>query len=146
MPKKKEEIKMTFSDEANSASLPTTESIIDSPLSDNLDDETFVASGKAAPCEVGYKAHLPYWEKVHGNIEYGYDTYIVDLVAGCGDLWVCTVQIGEGLSSGALIPNIDIFFTEKNVEKVLNRLKRTEDEKKRAKWKKKINPEDIGIK
>ena len=36
-------------------------------------------------------------------------------------------------------------YTVKNAEKMINRLKRTEDEKKLSKWKRKKNLEEIGF-
>ena len=89
------------------------------------------------PCDVGQDAYIPYWEEDKDkNKKYSYDTYKVNSLCGCGDVWICTVVDKDGRRSCCFEPNTEIFFTENDVNKALNKIKRTEDLKKLNKWKK----------
>ena len=69
------------------------------------------------------------------NKKYGYDTYKVNSLCGCGGVWICTVADQDGRRSCCFEPNTEIFFTENDVIKALNKIKRMEDPKKLNKWK-----------
>lgn len=89
------------------------------------------------PCDIGWTAYIPYWDADEkGNIIYNYDTYRVVGLGGCCDVWFCIVEDENGRRSRGFEPNVEIFFTEKDVTKTLNKIKRLEDKKKLAKWKK----------
>lgn len=88
-----------------------------------------------APCDVDDDAFIPYWTKENGEIVYGIDKYTVFGFAGCGNVWICHIKDKNGVEIRELEPNIDVFFTEKDAEKKLNGIKRTEDKKKIEKWK-----------
>ena len=65
------------------------------------------------PCDVGQNTYIPYWEEDKDkNKKYGYDTYKVNSLCGCGDVWICTVADKDGRRSCYFEPNTEIFFTE----------------------------------
>lgn len=89
------------------------------------------------PCEVGQDGYIPYWETgKDGKKKYGYDTYKVISLCGCGDVWMCSVENDKGEKSCCLEPNIEIFFSENEVNKIISKIKKIEDPKKLNKWKK----------
>ena len=88
------------------------------------------------PCDIGQDSDITSWEEDKDkNKKYGYDIYKVNSLCGCGDVWICTVTDKDGRRSCCFEPNIEIFFTENDVNKALNRIKKTEDSKKLNKWK-----------
>ena len=100
-------------------------------------DIEYTSTSCNVPCDVGGDAFIPYWEKNEDGILYGFDKYTVGSIAGCGNFWICKIRDEKGGESGVLEPNIDVFFTEKDVERKLNNIKKTEDAKKITKWKRK---------
>ena len=56
-------------------------------------------------------------------------------LGGCCGVWICTLTDKNGRISCYFEPNTEIFFTKNDVNKALNRIKRTEDSKKLNKWK-----------
>ena len=99
--------------------------------------ESFVPSGNKVPCDLRDPAYVPYWEKKNGEIIYGIDEYEVIAICGWNDCWFCRLIDKDKVESGAIEPNIDVFFTIKDAEKKINALKKTEDPKKLAKWERK---------
>ena len=107
------------------------------PLENDIE---YISSGNKIPCDYGDKAFLPYWEKDNNEIVYGVDIYTVSSIAGCGEVWICTVVDKNNKKSKYLEPNVDIFFSEKDAERKINALKKTDDIKKLSKWRRR----DIG--
>lgn len=91
-----------------------------------------------SPCDVGDDAYIPYWTKENGEIIYGLDRYTVQGLAGCGDVWICHIKDKNGVEIYNLEPNVDVFFSEKDAERKLNGIKKTEDKKKLEKWKRRL--------
>lgn len=107
-------------------------------------DIEFLSSGNKIPCEIRQEAFLPYWEKKDGEITYGIDVYEIIALSGCGDIWMCKLVDKDGNESGHNIePNVDVFFSQKDAEKKIAGLKKTEDPKKLSKWKRR-NIKDVG--
>ena len=138
MPKTKK--RQTISQEISTSSNEIAEVQSNHPFENDID---FVPSGIIIPCDCGADAFLPYWEKKGGEIIYGIDKYIVKSISGCGDVWICTVGDENDKRSGILEPNVDIFFSEKDAERKITALKKTEDSKKLSKWRRK-GVEDVG--
>ena len=113
---------------------------LDHPLYKDID---FTSKSNPIPCDVGNEAFLPYWEKDENGIVYGVDKYKVASIAGCGDFWTCRISDEKGNESYQIEPNVDVFFSEKDAEKKINAIKKTEDVKKLSKWKRK-NIENVG--
>lgn len=88
------------------------------------------------PCDLGQDGYIPYWEiGKNGEKKYGYDIYKVVSLCGCGDVWMCEVKNNKGEKSCCLEPNTEIFFSENEVKKAINKIKKIEDPKKLSKWK-----------
>lgn len=87
------------------------------------------------PCDIGDDAYIPYWTKENGELVYGMDKYVVQGLASCGDVWICHIKDKNGVEIYNLEPNVDVFFSEKDAERKLNGMKKTEDKKKLEKWK-----------
>lgn len=87
------------------------------------------------PCDLGQDGYIPYCEiGKNGEKKYGYDIYKVVSVCGCGDVWMCEVKNNKGEKSCSLEPNTEIFFSENEVKKAINKIKKIEDPKKLSKW------------
>lgn len=97
-----------------------------------VDDKKYSSSN--IPCSFDQKAFLPYWDKIDEEMIYGIDEGVVKSIYGCGDVWICGVKLKNGTIVTALEPNIDVFFTQKEAERKLTGIKRTEDIKKISKW------------
>ena len=98
-----------------------------------------ISTSYKAPCEVGDEAFIPYWTKEDTEVIYGIDKYTVKGLCGCGDVWICHVINKNNSEIWNLEPNVDVFFSEKDAERKLNGIKKTEDTKKLAKWKRRVS-------
>lgn len=96
------------------------------------DDKTYPPT--MIPCSFGQDAFIPYWDKIDGEMTYGIDKGIIKSICGCGDVWICGVELENGVKFTQLEPNIDVFFTQKEAERKLAGIKKTEDIKKLSKW------------
>lgn len=94
------------------------------------------------PCDLDQDAFIPYWTKENGEKVYGIDVYSVKSICGCGDVWICRVENKDGAKISQLEPNVDVFFSEKEAERKLSSIKKMEDDKKLAKWKRKVGDKD----
>ena len=101
------------------------------------DGQTFVSRGNIIPCDICEPAYVPYWEEKNGEKVYGIDEYETISICGWGDIWYCRIRDKNNTQSGPIVPNVDVFFTKKDAERKITALKKTEDNKKLSKWKRK---------